>query len=200
MNGFYKFVRVLAKIICCIFRIKTDGAENFCKDKNVIICCNHQSFWDMPILIAKCPYQIHFMAKKELFKNKLFSKVLYSLGVFPVSRGAGDVSAIKTAISVTQNGVLGIFPEGTRRPLCRPDKPKAGAALVAIESRSDILPVAINYNGRIGVFARINLNIGKIIPVQNYLPADLSSKISRSALKELSNDITNSITELWDKK
>lgn len=200
MSGFYRFVRALCKILVSVgFRVTVDGKENINSNRRVMICCNHQSFWDMPILIANTPYQIQFMAKKELFKNKLFTKVLLALGIIPVNRGAADISAIKTSIKALENGVLGIFPEGTRRALQKPSAAKSGAALLAMQTESEVLPMAINYNGKIRIFGKVNLNIGEPINVSSYLPAQEKKALPKIAIRTLSNDISNTITSLWEK-
>lgn len=200
MSRFYKFVRILCRLIVSVgFNVKAIGKENLKSDRKVMLCCNHQSFWDMPILIANTPYQIRFMAKKELFKNKLFTKVLLSLGLIPVNRGAADMSAIKNSMEALQTGVLGIFPEGTRRPLQKPETAKSGSALLALQTKSEILPVAINYNGKIRLFGRVNLNFGEPMKSEDYLPQEEKKALPKASIRKLSEDITNNIISLWEK-
>lgn len=199
------FLYCVVKVICIIiskfaFRVKVNGIENLPKGKGFLICCNHQSIWDMAVLIAYCPFQINFMAKKEIFKNKLFSAVLLGLGIFPVSRGQGDLSAIKKAMELINEGkVVGIFPEGTRRPLQRPEKIKAGAALIALQTGADIVPAAINYNGKIKLFGKITLNVGTPFSSGQYINEESGESVSRTQLKALTKDIANNIIELWEK-
>ena len=70
-----------------VFRVKTIGQENVPKEGAYIMCANHQSNWDAPILVSSTKRRMHVMAKEELFKNKF----IYWLGekclVFPVKRG-----------------------------------------------------------------------------------------------------------------
>ncbi len=200
MSFFYGFVRTLCIIVAGFgFRVKVEGLENIKPDTGYVLCCNHQSFWDMPILIAAIPVQIHFMAKKEIFKNKLFSAVLSALGIFPVSRGEGDLSAIKKSIKlVSDKKIVGVFPQGTRKPLESPEKIKAGSALIALQTKSDILPAALNFNGKIKLFGKVNLKIGKSFSAGNYIVEENSAGVPRKALKAITKDISKNLVELWE--
>ncbi len=200
MSFFYGFVRVICIIVTrLIFRIELSGTEYLKKGTAYVLCCNHQSFWDMPLLIAACPFQIFFMAKKEIFKFKLFNIVLNGLGIFPVSRGEGDLAAIKKSNSLIKNGrVLGIFPQGTRKPMSPPSKLKAGAALVAFQTKAPVLPAAINYCGKIKIFGRVRLNFGEPILCEGYMGED-ENIIDRKSLKELTNTISDNLVKLWEK-
>ena len=87
------------------------------------------------------------------------------LGVFPVNRGAGDMSAINRAVELVQTGhLVGIFPEGTRNRTGGPMKPKSGAALIARQTGADVLPCALLFGERRGFRSRITVKIGPVIP------------------------------------
>ena len=49
-------------------------------------------------------YRLHFMAKEELFQNRLFGHILRALGAFPVNREGADIQAVKTAMKVIHEG------------------------------------------------------------------------------------------------
>lgn len=77
-----------------VFRVKLVGKENVPKEGAYIMCANHQSNWDAPILVSSTKRKMHVMAKEELFKNKF----IYWLGdkclVFPVKRGKMDLDSM----------------------------------------------------------------------------------------------------------
>ena len=54
-----------------VFRVKLVGKENVPKEGAYIMCANHQSNWDAPILVSSTKRKMHVMAKEELFKNRL---------------------------------------------------------------------------------------------------------------------------------
>lgn len=196
MSKFYKFIKgFLNVILSLLFRVETVGFDNIPQNGGVMVCCNHQSLLDVVFLIAKFPFTINFMAKQELFKNKLFGAIISKMGAFPVNREIGDVTAIKKAVDVLNKGnVLGIFPEGRRNPVGRPLKCKAGAALIALGTESPILPVAINYTGKRRLFGRVIISVGEVITARK---TD-GDKPRKTELKETTEIIYNGIIKQWE--
>ena len=141
------------------------GKDNIPKDSKYVVTCTHESYNEVIMLgMALYPNQIHYMAKKELFKNKWIGKFLTSLNAFPVKR---PINLLK------DNKTVGIFPTGSRTsqegaPL------KRGASTIAMLSKSPILPVA--YVGPTKIHGLLTgqayINIGKPIDI-NDLPKDL---------------------------
>lgn len=147
------------------FKIKLIGKENEPESGPVIICANHISMADPLFIGLVFKREISFMAKAELFKNKLFGRFLKSIGVIPVKRGEADIAAIKSALSVLKSGnVLGIFPEGTRNADAD-ESAKNGAAMLAYKTKSKVLPVAISVkNNKVKFFRRVLIVAGEAIP------------------------------------
>ena len=89
-----------------VFRVKLVGKENVPKEGAYIMCANHQSNWDAPILVSSTKRRMHVMAKEELFKNKF----IYWLGekclVFPVKRGKMDLDSMKHSLKVLKDGEI----------------------------------------------------------------------------------------------
>ncbi len=197
MNGFYKTIKAILKpIIKVLFRLEIIGAENFDGSGSFMLCCNHQSFWDIVFLIVACPFQINFMAKKELFKNKILAYIFTKMGAFPINRSTGDVNAFKRAYDILENGgVLGIFPEGTRNDFGAPGKAKAGAAMLAIDTKVDILPVAIRYSKKPIMFKKVYVRVGQALTNNT---AKNSSGVSKTDIRRVSSTIMENITQLWE--
>lgn len=148
MTKMYKFVHtVFMGGVKLLFRLKVIGAENEPAEGRLLVCSNHISAADPVLISAATKYMICYMAKKELFGIPLFGSFLKSLGVFPVDRRGKDVSAVKKAISIlNEGGRVGIFPQGTRHPGENPRETalKNGAAMIAVHTKADILPVYIH--------------------------------------------------------
>ena len=128
-----------------------------------------------PDAIALCyvfrKNQVHFMAKKELFKVPVLAPLIKTMGAFPVDRGGSDVGAIKNAIAlVEQKKSMGIFPQGHRYPGEDPrgTKTKNGVALIATKTGADILPCYIwRKKNAFKLFRRTYVIIGEPIPFES---------------------------------
>lgn len=81
----------------------------------VILCSNHLSNIDPPIIASAAFKRLYFMAKKELFARPIPSYLLRKLNAFPVNRKFFDRAAFRKAVGIVNSGRnLLIFPEGTR--------------------------------------------------------------------------------------
>ncbi|MBQ7670884.1 MAG: 1-acyl-sn-glycerol-3-phosphate acyltransferase [Clostridia bacterium] len=170
------FYRV-AKFICApfvrlIFRVKITGKENFPKEGGYLVCPNHTSLADVVVLAASFKRLLMFMAKKELFKSKIFGWLIRKLGAFPVDRGGADVGAIKNAISLIEQGQLvNIFPQGTRRSGVDPSttRIKSGVGMIACHTKCGVIPVFIKAkDNHLKAFRRNELIIGKPIEYEEF--------------------------------
>lgn len=139
---FFRFARWLVRVYVSVaFSISVRGLEHLPPTGAVIVASNHITGWDPPILGAILPRPIHFMAKAELFRNKLLGRILLGVGAFPVKRGAGDISSIKQSLKILREGkVFGIFVEGTRSRSGELQAAKGGAAMFAVKTKSQVLP------------------------------------------------------------
>ena len=173
--SFYEFARAVVKAYYKIFyRVKIEGLENIPKEDGYIVCANHKSLNDPPLLAVALPIKFRFMAKEELFENKVFGAFLRFVGAFPVKRGKNDIAALRAAISILSNKEnLMIFPEGARSPKGYMHKGKPGTALIAIKSRVKILPVGID--GGYKLFSKITIRVGKPISMEEYYDERLRS-------------------------
>ncbi len=144
--------------ICAIFyrlfyRRRLYGCEHIPKEGPLIICANHTNWQDPLVIGSALPprLKIKFMAKKELFRNPLAASILRKVGAFPVDRHTADYGAIRRAFQVLDdNGVLGLFPEGTRSKTGRLQKAQKGSALIAGRSGTPLMPVVVVGPYRLG--------------------------------------------------
>src|SRR5919201_1143744 len=125
------------------FRLRRTGQANV-PAGGVILAANHRSFLD-PFVIGACVRRpIYFVAKRELFRNRLQAWFLNSLGAFPVRRGESDEQSVATALALLERGeAVVIFPEGTRIRSGSLAKPKRGVGRLALQSGAPVVPVAV---------------------------------------------------------
>lgn len=166
------------------FRVEVDGKENIPTDEAFIVCSNHTSNLDPPLLGACVPFKLAFMAKEELFKNKVFGALIRSLGAFPVRRGTGDIGALRSAVKLLKSGNrIVVFPEGGRSDGKHLRRGKPGAALIAAKAGVGILPVGIE--GRYKPFGKIKVHIGKMIRLDEYTERKLESEDLKAVTDEM---------------
>ncbi len=159
-------IRILGPVIRLFMRVRIVGEENIPpEDTPLVLCCNHISNWDPIFLIISHPKRhVYFMAKAELFSNRLFTWVLgKQFGAFPVRRGTGDTGAIDTAKRlVNERKLMGIFPEGTRSKDGKLLRPKSGVALIVAQTGASVLPAAVVTRGqKVRLFQRVTVAYGK---------------------------------------
>jgi 1-acyl-sn-glycerol-3-phosphate acyltransferase len=133
---------IIRALFGIVYRLKPIGAHHLPSSGPVIICCNHRSYLDPPVVGCALPRKLHFMAKAELFRIPLFSQLIRYLGAFPVNRGGMSKESIRTALRLLkENKVICIFPEGTRQTVLGAGK--KGAASLAVRSGAQVMPAAI---------------------------------------------------------
>jgi 1-acyl-sn-glycerol-3-phosphate acyltransferase len=114
------------------------------------VASNHISFFDPPLVGSMVPRAAHFIAKEELFRNRLFGALISSYNAIPIRRGPQARAALRGAEDVLAGGgAVIIFPEGTRSRSGEFLPPRAGVARLARHGRAPVLPVYISGSNQI---------------------------------------------------
>jgi 1-acyl-sn-glycerol-3-phosphate acyltransferase len=128
-------------------RARARGMEHIQEGKTYIFISNHQSAYDIPLMIFFSPKQLRMIYKKELMWIPLMGFVLWLLKFIAIDRGNREKAAqsLTRAARKIRDGInLVIFADGTRsldgelRPF------KKGAFVLAINAQVDIIPVTIS--------------------------------------------------------
>jgi 1-acyl-sn-glycerol-3-phosphate acyltransferase len=172
----YPFARsVVAGILKSTYKIKVEGLENFPKDGGVLLCTNHISNFDPPVVGITASRKVYFMAKAELFNVPVLKDLLKNFGTFPVKRGGGDREALRAGLKVLKDGnVLGLFPEGTRSKDGQLGKGLPGAGFFALRSTAAVVPCAII--GPYKPFKTLRVVYGKPIHMDEYREKKISTE------------------------
>lgn len=148
-----------------LYRFKVEGHENLDQipeNQGVLLCSNHISGIDPPLVGAATSRKLSFMAKAELFEMPILGPLIKRLNAFPVKRGASDRHALKKAMEVLNNGeTLIMFPEGTRSKTGELKRGLSGVGFFALRTDAAIVPVAIKNGYRL--FRRTHVVFGKPI-------------------------------------
>lgn len=178
-----------------IFPSRIYGKKNFPKGK-AVLTINHTSNLDSVIIALGTYEKKYYLAKKELFKNKIQGGLLKSLGAIKIDRAVADVGAIKKALSVLKKGKkLIIYPEGTRNKSADEEnfelgQVKSGAAMLAIKSKSPIVPIWI-YN-RPKAFRTTKVLVGTPYELSEFYGQRLGDEV----LEKASSIVAEKLNEL----
>lgn len=130
--------------------IRTQGRSNIPDKGSFIICANHTSYMDIPVIYCLFKNYFVFVGKKEIEKWPLFHIFYTSKMNISVDRESpsGSMEALKRMLEEIEKGhPLAIFPEGTI-PKTVPElgEFKSGAFAIAIRKQIPILPVTFVTN------------------------------------------------------
>lgn len=144
----YRLGYALCKaLVTVVFGLRVIDVEHVPRDGPCVIASNHDSGWDPPVVGVATPRFLQFMAKRELFSNRVMAWALRGVGTFPVDRGRNDIGAVKEALRrLEAGGAVGVFFEGTRKAEAK--AAMGGAAYLAQRSGGALVPAAIWREGR----------------------------------------------------
>jgi len=135
------FLRVLFRVL---FRFKAYDMENIPRRGSFIIVSNHISYLDPIAVGAFIPKKLNYIAKKELYKNKIFGWYLRKLRTIPVDKDTSAYGGMKEVIRKIQKGTpIVIFPEGTRGNGDSFLEPETGAAYLALKFNLPVVPAYV---------------------------------------------------------
>jgi 1-acyl-sn-glycerol-3-phosphate acyltransferase len=197
---FYNIALPLARVLSRIlFNVRVVGRENLpAKAGGVILACNHLHSIDPAFLASYSRLRWRFIGKKELFESKATGLFFTHCNGFPVDRDVIDRRALDFALAVMRDGRcgLGIFPEGQRSPDGKPMEAKAGVAMVARQTKADILPCSLYHEGQKLKFRKkITVRYGEVIPFEVLGLGETPNKRQTRAACE---KIMEAITALWE--
>ena len=141
---------VVPPVIRFWVRLDCQGVASIPPRGPVIIAANHVSYFD-PLCLAVCidaaGRRVRFLAKAELYRNRLLGWVLRAAGQIPVYRETRDAhQALTDAVAAMREGAaVAIYPEGTttRNADFSPMVAKSGVARLAALTGAPVVPVGM---------------------------------------------------------
>ena len=170
MSALYTAAWILLRpVFQLIFPHKIHGREHIPAEGGFVLCINHISALD-PVYVAAClplKRQVHYMAKKELWSNRLLKPIVNGLRAIPVDRGSADLSAVRASLQAIKDGhPLGIFPQGTRSRDNTPTPFLGGASMIAMRAGAPVIPCYID--GPYRLFRRCDVSFGPAIDFSDF--------------------------------
>ncbi|MGL4109836.1 lysophospholipid acyltransferase family protein [Clostridium sp. LP20] len=141
-------------------KVTVRGLENIPKDQTVVFMANHQSHFDIPLIMSTIDVPKGFIAKKELEKWPGVSTWMKQIRCIFMDRDNLRKSAesIVQGINIIKSGYsMVIFPEGTRSKGGDTHDFKGGSFKLATKPKVPIVPITIN-----GTYKLLEQNNSKI--------------------------------------
>ncbi len=132
------------RLFALYFRLQAEGKEHIPQEGAYLIVANHTSFLDPFFICAIIPRVIHFFTLSLFYDHSLLHWLCKRLYCIPIKKGGTDISAMKKALRLLNDGeLIGIFPEGTRSWTGELGEGEAGVSLLALKAHVPIVPVYI---------------------------------------------------------
>lgn len=176
------------------YRFEVIGKQHVPAEGGVLLCCNHISNLDPPLLGVSMERKVAYMAKAELFKVPVLSFLIRSFGAFPVNRGGSDRQALRKSLSLLQEGnVLGVFPEGTRSKTGELGKAFSGVGMFALKEDAVVIPAAII--GPYRLFKPIRVVFGAPVNLTDLKQEKPNSETIKAATDRIMEQIAGVLNE-----
>ncbi|MBD7912558.1 lysophospholipid acyltransferase family protein [Clostridium cibarium] len=184
----HKWAKFVMKLSGC--KVTVTGLENIPKNQTVLFISNHQSYFDIPLLMSSINIPKGFIAKKELAKWPGISMWMRYMQCIFMDRDnmRKSAEAIVDGINILKSGYsMVIFPEGTRSKGGQPSDFKGGSFKLALKSKVPIVPITID-----GTYKVLEANNSKIkassITVKIHPSIDVTS-LSKEEINDLPNKV-----------
>jgi 1-acyl-sn-glycerol-3-phosphate acyltransferase len=171
-NKVHKIANLWARMLLWLTNTRVDviGRENVLMDKPQIFMANHQSDFDILLVLAHIPGQFRWIAKKELFKIPVFGKAMRNAGYIEIDRQRHE-KALKSldeaAQKIREGKSVVTFPEGTRSKDGTVRQFKQGMFHLAIKAGVPIVPISIIGAGEIMPKRTLKVKPGRVTMVIN---------------------------------
>ncbi|MGP1488501.1 MAG: lysophospholipid acyltransferase family protein [Peptoanaerobacter stomatis] len=184
----YSVLRFIINIILrIVYRIEVVGNNTVESNKAYIVASNHRNNLDpLLVIITFNKRKIHYIAKKELFENKILKFILDRTYVISLDRNKNDLGALKESLKVLKDGeILGIFPQGTRVSSIEDDTSKAGIGMFAMRTNTPVIPVSIVAENNYKPFSKIKIIYHDLYTV----PKQLMTEKNNEGYIAVSNEV-----------
>lgn len=173
------------------------GEENIPATGGAVIAINHTGYMDFTYLglpVRKHKRLVRFMAKREVFDNKISGPLMRGMKHISVDRADGNRSYLEAVSELKRGELIGVFPEATISRSFELKEFKSGMVRMALEAGVPIIPVTIWGSQRVWtkdhpkqIFKRLNTPIHITVgePITATEPIDECVEEVRGRMTEL---------------
>jgi 1-acyl-sn-glycerol-3-phosphate acyltransferase len=144
-------------------RFNFQGVHHIPRDGGAILSINHVGYLDFALTgTAALPTgrYVRFMAKKEVFDNKLAGPLMRGMHHICVDRSSGSASFVAALRALRAGEIVGIFPEGTISVSFEIKELKSGAVRLAMAAGVPVIPTIVWGSQRIWT-KKVKRNLGR---------------------------------------
>jgi len=144
----YPPVIAACKTMFRVLNLKLDvrGAEHIPASGGAVLACTHVSYLDFIFCgLAGLPSgrKTRFMAKEQIFRNRIAGPLMRGMRHIPVDRAAGQASYREAVAKLGDGEVVGVFPEATISRSFTVKPIKSGAVRMAAEAGVPVVPMTV---------------------------------------------------------
>jgi 1-acyl-sn-glycerol-3-phosphate acyltransferase len=209
---FYSILKFLvSKIFHTFYQISVDDKTDIKDGEPIIYAPNHQNALIDPLAILFTRKgQIVFLARGDIFNNKIIAQLLYMIKMLPVFRIRDGFDQLHRnqaifdkTMDVIASGIgLGVFPEANHAGFRRLRMLKKGISRMAFQTELHyneelnvkIIPVGMEYEHYYWFRSKVHITYGKSISVKDYI--EEYKEDNPKGLNALNKAIANGIKPL----
>jgi 1-acyl-sn-glycerol-3-phosphate acyltransferase len=144
----YPPVIAACKTLFRVLDMKLDlkGTERIPTSGGAVLACTHVSYLDFIFCgLAALPVKrrTRFMAKHQVFANRIAGPLMRGMHHIPVDRSSGQASYREAVAALRGGEVVGVFPEATISRSFTVKPIKSGAVRLAAEAGVPVIPVTV---------------------------------------------------------
>jgi 1-acyl-sn-glycerol-3-phosphate acyltransferase len=158
--------KTMFRILGLKFRI--EGTEHLPRTGGAVLVSNHVSYLDFifsGLGANPAGRLVRFMAKKEVFDNKISGPLMRGMHHIPVDREAGAASYMAALRALKEGEVIGVFAEATISRSFTVKEIKSGAVRMAVAAKVPMIPMAVWGGQRLWTKGRPRRLLQRKIPI-----------------------------------
>jgi 1-acyl-sn-glycerol-3-phosphate acyltransferase len=142
----YDAIRIVCRLLAvAAYEVRVTGRHHWPAAGGGLICANHQSMFDPPLVGLTCPRRMNYLARDSLFRVPGLRQLIAFLDAIPIDRDGGGLAGLKETLRrLKREELVLIFPEGTRTSDGQLRALKPGFIAVARRSRVPLIPVGLD--------------------------------------------------------
>lgn len=159
-------------------KITVHGDEHLApvrEGESFVVISNHQSSYDIFVLMHVFPGSLRMVAKKEIFRVPVMGGAMHAARFVALDRGNTDRArkALDDAVKTFEQGTsVWIAPEGTRSPSGKMLRFKKGGFMLALNAKRRTLPVTLVDTNTVLPSKDVRVRSGQHASVHFHAPID----------------------------